>query len=103
MSFETLRDPETHAKAHRALVMHYLQGGKTSEELLKEGMLRTLNQRTAMSRRFTDDDILDIRVRHRTGETQQAIANDYGVVRSTIGHIIQGRIYRHVPESEAAA
>lgn len=103
MSFLTLRDPETSAKAHRALVMHYPQGGKTSEELMQQAFQRTHVASGIGMRLFEPEDIDDMRARYAAGETQQAIADDYGVTRDTIGHIIQGESYTDVPESEAAA
>ena len=96
MSFETLRDPQTSAKAHRALVMHYLQGGKTSEELMQQALERT-------HRFFEVEDIHDIRARYAAGELQKSIAEDYGVHQTTISDIIVGHTYRDVPESERAA
>lgn len=47
MSFLTLRDPETSAKAHKALVMHYPQGGKTSEELRAQNHCERVRMRRA--------------------------------------------------------
>lgn len=101
--FVTLRDPETHAKAHRALVMHYLQGGKTSEELMQRALERTLKTQHIDDRFFEAEDIHDIRARYAAGELQKSIADDYGVSQSMMSRILNGKYYRDVPESERAA
>jgi len=46
--------------------------------------------------KLTDEDVINIRKRLATGETREAIAADYPVSNATIGHIKQGRTWKHL-------
>lgn len=52
------------------------------------------------SRKLSYDDILDIKTRLLSGETQRSIAESHGVDRSTIGHIKSGRIHGRCSSEE---
>jgi len=51
--------------------------------------------------RFTEADILAIRSRFASGETQSSIGKSYGVAGSHIGQIVKGKLYRSVLLVEA--
>lgn len=48
------------------------------------------------SARLMPDAVLTIRARLALGETQQAIADDYGLARQTVGNIKTRKIWRHI-------
>lgn len=49
---------------------------------------------------FSEHDIVNIRYRYSNGsESQQEIANDYGVSQVTISHILRRRTWAHVKET----
>jgi hypothetical protein len=57
-------------------------------------------RRFAPRRRLTEQQVLDIRRRHATGETQKALAREYGVWHGQISRIIRGEEWRHLPLSK---
>lgn len=47
-------------------------------------------------RRFTEDQVREIRRRRATGESRQSLAEEFGVSGATISHIVYGMSYRYV-------
>jgi endogenous inhibitor of DNA gyrase (YacG/DUF329 family) len=55
----------------------------------------------AGSSRLVEDQVLDIRRRHTAGETITALAAEFGVARTTVGWIVNGKTWRHlIPDTE---
>jgi len=52
---------------------------------------------------FTPTEVQAIRIRWANGETQQALASEFGVSRGAIGGIAIGRRYQHVPMDDDTA
>jgi uncharacterized protein (DUF433 family) len=50
--------------------------------------------------RLTEDDIRTIRRRAASGETQSAIAEDYGLNRANISHIVSRKTWAHIWDEE---
>lgn len=46
--------------------------------------------------KITESDVGEIRKRHATGETQTAIARDYGVSISTVGKVVNRKTWKHL-------
>lgn len=46
---------------------------------------------------FTEVQVIEIRRRRAEGESRQVLANEFGVTRSAIGHIVSRRVWRHLP------
>lgn len=51
---------------------------------------------------LAESDVINIRAMIDAGTTQQAIADQYGVHRTTIGDIATGRTWAHIPHEVAA-
>lgn len=51
---------------------------------------------------LTDTTVFEIRQRRASGESRNALAKEFGVTRSCIAHIVQGRVWRHVPMPTAS-
>lgn len=51
--------------------------------------------------RFTESEIVDIRMRYKNGETQTSIASFYKTDQSHISQIVRGKTYKTVPGIEA--
>jgi hypothetical protein len=47
--------------------------------------------------RFTRADVEDMRRRHAAGESQTAIACDYGTSPTVVNRIVHGKAWRHIP------
>lgn len=46
--------------------------------------------------RFTEDDVVTIRTRHDAGETQTALAREFGVSQNAIWRVVSRKGWRHV-------
>lgn len=58
----------------------------------------TLNPRT----RLTEAQVTEIRTRHAAGEAIKALAREMGVGKTTLGHLVHGRTWKHVPMPTAS-
>lgn len=76
------KHPERLARGDR----HY---SRTRPELLARG------ERNALAK-LTEADVIDIRVRLASGETQRPLARTFGVCQATISEIARGATWRHV-------
>lgn len=74
--------PERMARGER-------HGSRTHPELVRRG-------EKASAAKLTAADVVTIRQRHADGETQQALAKEYGVVRNNISNIVNRRSWKHV-------
>ena len=56
-----------------------------------------MNQRRNGNVKLTDEEVIEIRKKYKTGEyTQQRLADEYGVHRSNIGRIVNNKTHRIV-------
>lgn len=53
--------------------------------------------------KLTEAQVVEIRTRYAAGERQRALAVEYGISRSHISYIVNGRGWTHVPMPERAA
>jgi NUMOD4 motif/HNH endonuclease len=73
---------------NRAANLTYIDGGKHAKHH---------NQgENFYAHKLTEKDVKEIRKRLAKGETQLSIAGDYGVSRSLVGQIKQGRTWTHI-------
>ena len=54
----------------------------------------------ARARRFTDEQVREIRRRKRAGELQPVLAREYGVSQPAISLLVRGLTYAHVVDGE---
>jgi hypothetical protein len=47
--------------------------------------------------KLSDEDVLNIRRRYRLGEIQEAIASDFGISRTSVSMIVNGKSWKHLP------
>lgn len=57
---------------------------------------------THIRAKLTEDDVASIRRARQNGDTQQAIADRYGVTRGNVYAILAGKSWRHLPATGSA-
>lgn len=67
---------------------------ENSADMVRKG--RSLKGEASGHSKLTEDDVRVIRRRYSLGESQQAIADDYGVNQTLIGFIVRGVAWKHV-------
>jgi hypothetical protein len=74
------------------------RGDNATDMALKDRRkgLRTVWGSKDGSAKLTEDDVLIIRERVRSGETQTAVALDYGVTQANVSEIIRRKTWTHI-------
>lgn len=67
----------------------------TQDENIQDAVRKGRNR---APRGLKDNQVHDIRIRWRQGETQQALEEEYGLSGGTVSRIMTGKIYRNVPD-----
>lgn len=65
----------------------------------KANMSAAKRGRRSNSARLTDDDVREIRMRVKNGESQSDVAVDYGLCRASVSHIMTGKSYSDVKDT----
>lgn len=82
---------------NRASQLCYGTPGDNGQDRVRDGTSRKGVESPVA--KLTDVDVVEIRRRYATGgETQDAIARDYGVSAGTVGVIVLGQSWRHVQD-----
>ena len=50
----------------------------------------------AGKRKMTDEQVVEIRERHAAGETQKALADEFGLAQPVLGYLVRGITYSDV-------
>ncbi|MDB4302121.1 NUMOD4 domain-containing protein [bacterium] len=76
--------------------LEWVTNRENIDHAVKTGLLDKVTGENHYKSKLTNKDVLVIRKRVENGETYQTIANDYGVVKSTIGFLINGKTWSRV-------
>lgn len=71
-------------------------GDNTRDAAAKGRMCRTSGEDRWTSK-LTDAQVMEIRNRYAVGETQEAIAGDYGITFQNVSWIVRGKSWSHLP------
>ena len=87
-----------------ALLAWRIKQGRSDTDLLLPAGTNMNKPRGAQTghARLRDEDIPEIRRRHRSGEHYPSIARAFGVVVETVRAVALGRTWRHVPDVESS-
>ena len=65
-------------------------------DFLASTTMRQLREKNGRSK-LTEVEVVTIRERHAAGETRKALALEYGLAVSSVGHIVTGQKWPHAP------
>lgn len=83
--------------AHGCVNIRHLRKGDNSENVLDRGDAGVQVGEDHHNHRLKADHVRRIRERAADGETQQALADEYGVSRATVGDVVSRKTWRRLP------
>ena len=72
---------------------------QNTQDMIRRGRTGNAAQLGAnATRRLTEEQVHEIRLRYREGETQQRLEEEYGIGGGTVSRIVSGKLYGNIPD-----
>lgn len=77
--------------------LEYCSPKMNAEHAARNGLLKTMSGELCGHSKVSENQVMEIRMRHKNGESQSLLGREFGINQSTVWELVHGTTWKHLP------